>query len=69
MVEGDLGGAGGEIAVAWSRSPGKERECELASNLYLLSTYYVILGQGHRWNPTGVGRLPVRDNKPSVVSS
>lgn len=28
---------------------GGRGQCELASNLYLLSTYYVILGQGHRF--------------------
>lgn len=29
--------------------PGEREQCELASHLYLLSTYYVILGQGHRF--------------------
>lgn len=61
MTDGEEGGARGGTAFAWNRHCGGREPCELTVNLRLLSTYYVVLGQGRGEIPTGVRRPPVKD--------
>lgn len=61
MTDGEEGGTGGGTAFAWNRHWEGRELCELTVNLCLLSSYYVVLGQGRGEIPTGVRRPPVKD--------